>query len=313
MTQTNGLDARVVVFFLALMVGIAAGGHAALAHPEGQGSSRRQDSRFTQEELEPLLTSLEMVGFEREEIHRVFYDQRLRKLERVVSYNAINPETPDRYANFISFYAIRKARRFLARHWRELHRVEVQYDVPKEFITAILLVETQFGRAKLPYRVLEVLTTLAVQSHPDNVHFYYDRLKKRNPELEKEWLATRLMKKAEFAFAELVAVLSMFGQNLANLYEVRGSYAGAIGIPQFLPSSFLQWAVDGNGDGKADLNDLSDAMPSVANFLRRHGWKSDAHFQVKWRAVWEYNHSTDYVRTIHEIAERLYWRPKPRR
>jgi membrane-bound lytic murein transglycosylase B len=86
---------------------------------------------------------------------------------------------------------------------------------------------------------------------------------------------------------------------------VRGSYAGAIGMPQFLPSSYLRWAVDGDEDGRIDLNNLNDALPSIANYLTAHGWSADAQFRDRWRAVWEYNHSPNYVRTIFEIAFRL--------
>jgi membrane-bound lytic murein transglycosylase B len=113
------------------------------------------------------------------------------------------------------------------------------------------------------------------------------------------------MKKADFAFTELVAVLSMYRENLDRLYYLRGSYAGAMGIPQFLPSSYLSWAVDGNGDERVDLDNLSDAMASVGNYLRSHGWTPEASLREKWRAVWEYNHSDNYVRTMFEIAFRL--------
>lgn len=276
---------------------------AALAAP--LAAADRHAKRFTSEEIEPLLRALEQLGFERHAMADVFYDQRLRKLDRVVSFNALNPDSPDIYAQFTEPYAIRLARRFQRRHWRQLRAVEKRYGVPKEILVAILLVETQFGHAKLPYRVIDVFTTLAVEGQPEAVERHYERLRESNHDVARDWLASRLAKKAEFAFQELVAVLFMFRENLQHLYEVRGSYAGAIGMPQFLPSSYLRWAVDGNEDGRVDLNDLDDALPSIANYLYAHGWSADAHFQHKWRAVWEYNHSANYVRTIFEIAFRL--------
>ena len=287
---------------------------AAASEPaEAKGRDKKPATRFTRQELEPLLKSLERDGFDRVHTVPVFYDRRLRKLDRVVVYNAVQRETRRNYDDFTNPYAKRLARRFMNRHWRQLHRIERKYGVPKQIITAILLVETQFGRARLPYRVIEVFTTLAVDSGPESVGRHYSRLKQGKHKIDREWLAARMMKKAEFAYRELVAVLSMFKENLADLYHVRGSYAGAIGIPQFLPSSYLRWAVDGNGDGRVNLNDLTDAMHSVANFLRHHGWRKGAHFRTNWKAVWEYNNSDDYVRAIHEIAFRLYWQPKKRR
>jgi membrane-bound lytic murein transglycosylase B len=275
-------------------------------------SAPSKSAAFSPEELEPLLSSLEAIGFDRQTIDRVFYDERLRKIDRIVTINAINPDSASSYEQFTSPYAIHLARRFRRRHGAELRQVEREYGVPEEIIVAILLVETQFGRAKLPFRVLEVFTTLAVEGDPRAVERHYDRIRQRNPEIGKEWLASRLMDKAQFAFAELVAVLEMFRENVQHLYEVRGSYAGAIGIPQFLPSSYLEWAVDGDGDGSIDLDNLSDAMPSVANYLRSHGWTEQAPFRDQWRAVWEYNHSGHYVRTIFEIALRLSTPRKPR-
>lgn len=277
---------------------------ATFAH-DGSADTAQGAATFSVDELEPLLRALEQLGFERRAITNVFYDRRLRKIDRVVAINAINPDTAEMYRQYTSPYALHLARKFQRRHRQILSQIEGKYGVPQQFIVAILLVESQFGRAHLPYRVLEVFTTLAVEGHPQAVERHYHRLKVRHPAIEKEWLAARLLEKADFAFRELVAALFMFRENLQYLYDVRGSYAGAIGIPQFLPSSYLRWAVDGDGDGRIDLDQLSDALPSVANFLRYHGWSPEAHFRRKWRAVWEYNHSDHYVRTIFEIAFRL--------
>ena len=262
-------------------------------------------SGFSSEEIEPLLQALEQLGFKRHAIADVFYDRRLRRLDRVVTFNAMNPDSEDIYAQFTEPFAMRLARRFLRKHRPHLEAVEAQYGGPKEILVGILLGETQFGNAKLPYRVLEVFTTLAVEGQPGSVDRHFARMRDAHPEVEKEWLASRLVKKAEFAFQELVAVLSMFRENAAHIYDVRGSYAGAIGMPQFLPSSYLRWAVDGNGDGQVDLNNLDDVLPSIANYLREHGWTPDAQFEQQWRSVWRYNNSTNYTRTIFEIALRL--------
>lgn len=309
----NRVTRKIGVGWFCLMLAMALCWAAAAEPAKAKRPQKKQLARFTPEELEPLLKSLERDGFDRASTMPVFYDRRLRKLEQVVGFNAVQRETRRNYDGFTTPYAKHIARKFMNRHWRKLHRIERKYGVPKQIITAILLVETQFGRARLPYRVIEVFTTLAVETGPESVGRHYSRLKKRKPDIDKEWLASRMMEKAEFAYRELVAVLSMFKENLAALYHVRGSYAGAIGIPQFLPSSYLRWAVDGNGDGEVNLNNLTDAMHSVANFLRQHGWRNGAHFRSNWKAVWEYNHSDDYVRAIHEIAFRLYWQPKHRR
>ena len=268
-------------------------------------NTKATEKQFAKEELKPLMTALEEVGFSRESLERVFYDSRLKKIDRVVGINALNPDSPNIYAQFTEPYAIHIAHKFLRRNLSALKSVEEQYGVPKEIIVGILLVETQFGRAHLPYRVLDVFTTLAVEAHPSAINRHYQRLKGIDPRVKKDWLTERLIKKAEFAFTELVAIMAMHRENLSRLFHVRGSYAGAIGIPQFLPSSYILFAVDGNGDGKRDLNQLPDALASVGNYLASHGWTEEAHFDDLWRSVWSYNRSENYVRAIFEVAFKL--------
>lgn len=298
-----GVEAVLATLFLAALLTLGA--------PPAQAHEPKR-SAFTALELDPLVDALAEDGFDRQRVSDVLNDPRLRKLDGVVAINAMNPDSEALYAGFTTPWAVRPAHRFYRKHQAELRALERQYGVPGEFIVAILRVESHLGRDKDRYRVLEVYTTMAVENHSEAVDRHYAQLKPLHPEIEKEWLSARLMKKAAFAYKELTAVFSMFGEDLARLYEVRGSYAGAIGIPQFLPSSYLQWGVDGNGDGQVDPNNLSDAMHSVANYLRAHGWTPEAPFEDKWRAVWEYNHSEHYVRAIFDIALRLRI-PPPKR
>jgi membrane-bound lytic murein transglycosylase B len=135
------------------------------------------------------------------------------------------------------------------RHAKSLERAEREYGVPAEIIVAIIGVETVYGRNVGNFRVIDALTTLAFD-YPRRGDYFRD-------ELENYLL---------FARDEGIDVFSM-----------KGSYAGAIGIPQFMPSSWRQWAVDFDGDGKIDLrNNFADAIGSVANFLKGHGWSAGA-------------------------------------
>jgi membrane-bound lytic murein transglycosylase B len=87
-------------------------------------------------------------------------------------------------------------------------------------------------------------------------------------------------------------------------FTVAGSIRGAFGLSQFLPSSFLAFAVDGNADGRIDLDDPEDAIPSIANFLRKSGWDKDS--SSHYRAVMAYNHSRLYADTVLSYALRLH-------
>lgn len=135
--------------------------------------------------------------------------------------------------------------------WREheklLQRVAQQTGVPARTIVAILGVETFYGRITGGYRVIDALSTLAF-SYPPRAKFF-------RSELEQFLLLTR-----ESAVDPLAAT---------------GSYAGAMGAPQFIPSSFRAYAVDANDDGRIDLwTDWEDVTASVANYFSEHGWQS---------------------------------------
>lgn len=139
------------------------------------------------------------------------------------------------------------------RFWLEnaaaLERAAREFGVPEELIVATIGVETLYGRNLGGFRVLDALTTLAFEYPP----------------------------RAEFFRGELEEYLLLARESGMDAATVRGSYAGAIGIPQFLPSSYRKYAVDFDGDGRRDLvGSASDAIGSVANYYRSFGWKSGA-------------------------------------
>lgn len=135
------------------------------------------------------------------------------------------------------------------RHGAALARAEKEYGVPAEIIVAIMGVETVYGRNTGGFRVIDALTTLAFD-YPRRADFFRD-------ELENYLL---------FARDEGI-----------DVFTLKGSYAGAIGIPQFMPSSWRKWAVDFDGDGKIDLrNSFEDAIGSIANYLKSFGWVAGA-------------------------------------
>lgn len=128
-----------------------------------------------------------------------------------------------------------------------LARVETEYGVPAEILVAIVGVETRYGRYRGNYPVLDALQTLA---------FHYPR-------------------RADFFRSELEHFLLLTREEGVPPTEAKGSYAGAMGTPQFISSSYRRYAVDFDGDGKRDLwNSLPDVLASVANYLVQHGWKS---------------------------------------
>lgn len=137
------------------------------------------------------------------------------------------------------------------RFWQEnaaqLAKARALYGVPEEIIVAIIGVETEYGRNMGGFRVLEALATLAFNYPP----------------------------RAEFFRTELEQFLLLTRENGLDPLAVKGSYAGAIGIPQFMPGSQRRYAVDFDGDQRVDLaNSVDDAIGSVARFLEQHGWQT---------------------------------------
>lgn len=130
-----------------------------------------------------------------------------------------------------------------------LERARAQFGVPERIIVAIIGVETYYGSRAGSIRVLDALATLG---------FRYPR-------------------RAAFFRRELGHFLALGTEEKLDITAIEGSYAGAMGIPQFIPSSYRAYAVDFDGDGRRDLiGNVADAIGSVAAYLSRHGWVRDA-------------------------------------
>jgi len=146
--------------------------------------------------------------------------------------------------------------------WREnresLAQAAKRFGVDPEVIVAIIGVETRYGGNMGSYRVIDALATLAFDYPP----------------------------RSAFFGGELEQFLVMAREQGFDALQLKGSYAGAMGMGQFIPSSFRAYAVDFDGDGRADVwNSRSDAIGSVANYFNRHGWSAGAHVVDRASAV----------------------------
>lgn len=174
------------------------------------------------------------------ELQQSVLDAMSRPAERALLWH----EYRDR---FIVEQRVKEGIQFWEQHRELLEQIASKHGVPAEYLVAILGVETYYGRITGKYRVLDALTTLAFDYPPRSDYF--------TQELEQFFLLTR-----EDALDPLTAL---------------GSYAGAMGPPQFMPRSIRAFAVDGDGDGKRDLwSDWEDILNSIANYFLVHGWKS---------------------------------------
>lgn len=163
---------------------------------------------------------------------------------------------------FIKDSRIEKGVSFWQANQETLQRAEDEYGVPIEIIVAIIGVETRYGENKGSYRVLDALSTLGFDYPP----------------------------RATFFRKELKQFLLLSREQTQDPAVLKGSYAGAMGYGQFMPSSFRAYAVDFDGDEIADIWDNPvDAIGSVANYLGRHGWQRDKKVVVRAKVAPDYN------------------------
>ncbi|MCC7059994.1 MAG: lytic murein transglycosylase B [Burkholderiaceae bacterium] len=160
-------------------------------------------------------------------------------------------------ARFLDALRIREGLRFWSENEAWLAFASALYGVPPEIVVAIIGVETIYGRITGNFRVLDVLSTLAFDYPPRAPYF--------RSELEQYLLFTR--------------------ESAVDPAALRGSFAGAMGLPQFMPGSIRRFAVDLDGDGHIDLqSNPADAIGSVASFLAQHGWRSGEPVRFTMRA-----------------------------
>jgi membrane-bound lytic murein transglycosylase B len=199
-------------------------------------------------------------GFRQSELKRVFSRaQRVEPVLEAIARPAERVRSWEEYrALLVGERRIAEGVEFWKKYRRSLERAERKYGVPPQYVVAIIGVETFYGRNTGNWRVLDALTTLAFDYPP----------------------------RAGFFRAELEQYLLMAREAGVDVFSVRGSYAGAIGIPQFMPSSARRYAVDFDGNGRIDLQrSRADAIGSVANFLKLHGWQRDADVLVEARVA----------------------------
>lgn len=214
----------------------------------GQAAAK-PDSYAERPEVRAFIRELvERHGFVETELLRLF--SKIAPADPIIRAISTPPDKSRTWkeyrALFLNKRRIAGGAAFWKAHRAALERAEQEYGVPAEYIVAIIGVETLYGRNTGNWRVVEALATLAFD-HPPRAPFFRE---------------------------ELVSYLLLARDEGIDILSLRGSYAGAFGIPQFMPSSARRFAVDFDHSGSIDLSSSpTDAVGSVANFLLSHGWQ----------------------------------------
>lgn len=202
-------------------------------------------------------------GFKRDELEKLFsnvnvqdsalraFRPRVKKQQTPEQIAALKKRYPkygawDRYAKYkLSDSRVQQGVDFIKRHQKIFDKVEKKYTVPKEYIAAIIGIESAYGKNVGKYPVFDTLSTLAFEKN------------RRNRFFQKELMKFMQLSKTE----------------KFNPQNVYGSYAGAIGLGQFMPSNYEAYGVDYNSDGKITLQRAEDAIASIANYMKLNGWR----------------------------------------
>lgn len=276
------------VFIGALTLGWAREGEALVGDPQ-----------------ETLRATLVSDGFHPSKIDAV-YARGFTPQYRTIAATFRLRESKLNYAQFLQAADLERARQFAARYRTTLQQAEASHGVDSSVIVAILLVETRFGSYTGQTPVLHILSSFALMDDPGERDRVWALLSDQDRNrLGRESFDERLLRRARWAYQELCALIRMGIELEEDVSEFKGSVMGAMGWAQFLPTSYLRFGYDGDSDGRVDLFQPSDAIFSVANYLRGHGWNEAMTREEKEKVIHAYNKSQPYVDTVLALADRL--------
>lgn len=255
-----------------------------------------------------LIEKLVADGVERQRVETAFRDPRVPSFIEL----EFSPRTPHEsratYRRFLRPATVAAAHRCRVRYAEEFEAAERAHGVSADVIAAIIFIESGCGRNTGSKIVLYRLARLAMANAPDNLQSnlerYTDGAGRIAPDTAAQLRARAHYLEATF-YPEVRALFAVADRMGVDPLDIRGSVSGAFGYPQFLPTSYLQFGADGNGDGLVSLYDSSDAAASCARYFAGHGWRPGLSTKERRAAVWQYNHSEAYVDTVLALAARI--------
>lgn len=255
-------------------------------------------------EFEFLIQQLIRDGFDREKTKALFAGKAVRFDPGGVSLFFVHSESSLDYDQFSSPSSIANAQKYMATHKESLKKAQEKFSVDKTVITAILMVETRLGTYLGKRAVINTLSAMAALTDKTLAERVWQAITD-NKKPDRASFDKKVDQKSRWGYEELKALISYANREGIDPVTIKGSYAGAMGIPQFMPSNALTLARDGDKDGRVDLFDHDDAIFSVANYLKHHGWKSGLSRQRQHEVLFQYNHSNYYVDALLKISDKL--------
>ncbi|HAA02910.1 MAG TPA: lytic transglycosylase [Syntrophobacteraceae bacterium] len=264
------------------------------------------EAMASEQDFVVLQKKLAADGFPPQKLARIFsVDPPNLQLKMVATMFRLR-ESKLNYDQFLEPPAIQQALLFLNSHRTILAQAERRYGVEPYVIVALLLVETHFGDYTGRPPTLAILSTYALMdqgSYRDRVWALLEAADRVR--IGREAFDAKLIRRAEWGYQELCALLRWTNTDAWQLREIQGSLMGAMGMPQFIPSTLERYGADGDFDGIIDLFQTADAVMSIANYLHSLGWSTHSTTEEQEKIIYQYNHSRPYVDCILGIASRL--------
>lgn len=227
-------------------------------------------------QLEQLTMKLKTRGFTDDELGKIFTDSRVVLYPPVVEKSGKGLDYFNRKFGLLTKKSIQRGQLALRENKEIFNTIEEAFGVDKEIILGILRVETNFGSHTGSYAIFNSLLSMTLIEN----------------------------RRSSWAEAELIELLCICKEQNKDPLSIKGSWAGAFGISQFVPTSYAKFAIDGNNDGTIDLFNFHDAIASIANYLKSHGYEKNSPISNR-EAIYAYNHCDDYVKAIFAYAEAL--------
>lgn len=251
-----------------------------------------------------LVERLRDNGVSERDLIAIYSDPRMP--ERTFVPFSVKPREPSSmYEGFKRPQHEQLGRQFVERHAEEFQRIETTLHVPREVVAAIIVIESGAGKNTGNHLLIYRLSRLATTNAPDNLRENYVAQKKLDHKLTFEDVRRRGRYLERTFLPEIPALISIAKRNDVDVLSMKGSSAGAFGLPQFLPSAFLRFGVDGNKDGIVSLHNETDAIWSAANYLSSFGYRRNIPLQEKRSIIWRYNKSPSYIDAVLHLSQRI--------
>ena len=248
-------------------------------------------------------------GMDKSQVHSMINDSRISTQPDIIIMNLFysTPRGTEKQPEIMGVdpKSVERGRIFIKENKESLSSLNKRFGTSPQIITAILIVESKLGNYPMRYNVVTAYINLASLLDPDYLGEIQKKYATEYPQLKEEDTIKMAQSKAQWALDELFHLVYLANELKIDPLNIMGSFSGAIGPAQFIPSTFRMYGIDGDKDGIRNPFNMADAKASIGHYLKSLGWSEDAPLETKRNAIWQYNHSQVYVNTIMLLYDEL--------